>query len=269
MESLEVRYNKANGITMAYHESSASGYPLVLINGFASTMDMWNPPLLALLARTFRVIVFDNRGSGYSSASDEPFSIPLFAEDTLALLDALGISRAHILGVSMGASVAQELVLTQPGRVDRLVLLSGTCGGRQGVRMQPEIWTRLTDKSGSTEEIAVRMFSLLFPADWLQSHDPWKYCPVVREITSPENAARQADCFFAWPGSYNRLPGIRCLALVVTGTGDVVIPPENSRILAGRIAGARLAEIPDAGHGLQYQCPGKLATTVVDFLNST
>jgi pimeloyl-ACP methyl ester carboxylesterase len=132
--------------------------------------------------------------------------------------------------------------------------------------MQKEIWDRLADKSGSLADLADRMFFILFPARWLASHDPWKYCPEVHETTSEEITARQAEAFFGWTGSYDRLPEIRVPVLVVTGTDDIVIPPENSRILASRIPGARLEEIPGAGHGMQYQCPRKFADTVIEFL---
>ena len=267
MESPPVLTADVNGITIAYQDPG-SGFPLVLINGFASTMDTWNPPVLAALASHFHVIIFDHRGTGYSAASDDPFSIRLFASDTLALMDALGISRAHILGLSMGASVAQELVLAHPERVDRLILVAGTCGGPQGIGMPPGVWDMLSDKGGEPMEIANRMFSVLFPEDWLASHDPWQYCPGVHETTGMVNTARQAEAFFSWPGSWERLPGIRNPVLVITGTGDAVIPPENARILAGRIAGARLAEIPGAGHGLQYQCPDAFARAVLEFLPS-
>jgi len=256
-----------NGITLAYREIG-SGYPLLLINGFASPMDTWNPPVLSLLARHFRVIVFDNRGTGYSSASGEPFSIPLFAADTVALMDTLAIGRAHVLGLSMGASIAQELVLAHTGRVDRLVLVAGTCGGREGVGMSPEVWARLSDKSGEPVDLADRMFLILFTKQWLAAHDPWQYCPVVHEVTTEETAARQAEAFFSWEGSYNRLPSVRTPALVVTGTEDAVIPPENSGLLAKRIPGARLIRFPDAGHGLQYQCPEEFPRAILEFLNT-
>ena len=268
MGSRQVSAAGANGISIAYRDSGTSGQPLVLINGFASTMDMWSPPFLAALARSFRTIVFDNRGTGYTPADATLFSIPRFAADTAALMDALGIPRAHVLGLSMGASVAQEFSLAYPGRVDRLILVSGTCGGNEAVGIPAEIWSRLTDKSGSPADLAARMFSLLFPEDWLAARDPWQYCPSVTETTSEENAARQAEAFFSWPGSYDRLPEIRCPVLVVTGAEDRIIPPENSRILAGRIPGARLAVIPGAGHGLQYQCPGVFARIVAGFLQA-
>jgi pimeloyl-ACP methyl ester carboxylesterase len=255
----------ANGITLAYREYG-SGYPLVLINGFAATMDMWNPPVLASLARHFRLVIFDNRGTGYSSATDEPFSIPLLARDTVTLMDALSIKTAHVLGHSMGACIAQELALGYPERVDHLVLASSTCGGDRMVRMQPDVWETLSDKSGTGLDLANRMFSVLFPHTWLKGHDPWKYCPEVTETTSEESAAKQAGALFSWQGTYDRLQEIRSPALVITGTEDVVIPPENSRTLAARIPGARLAEFPGAGHGLMYQCPEQFADAVRSFL---
>ncbi len=176
MNAVPVKTLAVNGVTLAC-KILGRGYPLVLINGFASTMDTWSPPVLAALARHFRVIIFDNRGTGYSSASDEPFSITLFADDTAALMDTLGIARSHVLGLSMGASIAQELVLVHPDRVERLVLVAGTCGGAQGIRMQPDVWSRLSDKSGELMDIVNRMFSVLFPQDWLASHDPFQVLP--------------------------------------------------------------------------------------------
>lgn len=254
-----------NGVTLAYREIGA-GFPLVLINGFASTMDTWNPPVLAALAAHFRVIIFDNRGTGYSSTAKEPFSIALFADDTLALMNALGICRAHVLGLSMGASIAQELVLIKPEVVDRLILVAGTCGGSEAVRMEPKVWETLADKSGNGIDLANRMFSVLFTKDWLAEHDPWQYCPEVHEITSEESAARQAEAFFSWPGSHTRLPQIRSATLVITGADDVVIPPVNSQTISRSIPCARLVQFPGAGHGLQYQCPERFSGIVLEFL---
>jgi pimeloyl-ACP methyl ester carboxylesterase len=254
-----------NEITLAYREIG-SGYPLLMINGFASTMDTWNPRVLAMLASHFQVIIFDNRGTGYSSTSDEPFSIALFADDTRALMEALHISRAHVLGLSMGASIAQEIVLSHPELVNQLILVAGTFGGEKAERMLQETWERLADKSGTPDDLANRMFSLLFPGEWLATHDPWQYCPEVHETTSIECAGRQAGAFTGWPGSYDRLPGIRCPVLVITGTADIIIPAKNAVLLAGLIPGARCVRIPGAGHGLQYQCPEDLGREIIMFL---
>jgi pimeloyl-ACP methyl ester carboxylesterase len=258
----------ANGAVIAYQEIG-SGYPLLLINGFASTMDTWNPPVLDALAGRFRVILFDNRGTGYSSATDEPFSMSLFAADALSLMAGLGIFRAHVLGLSMGASIAQELVLRKPEAVDRLILLSGMSGGDRAVQMGQKTWETLSDKSGTILEQANRMFSLLFPEDWRATHDPWQHCPEVTETTPPEIAARQAEAFTGWPGAYDRLPGILCPVLVMTGSEDVIVPAKNAELLAERIPAARLVRVPGAGHGLQYQCPEVLSGEIIRFLIET
>ena len=253
------------GVTLVYREYG-SGFPLLLINGLASAMDTWNPPVIAALSRHFRVIVFDNRGTGYSGASVEPFSVPLFAKDAAGLMDALRITRAHVLGFSMGACIAQELALAFPEKVDRLILIAGDCGGAEAVRTDPDVFARLIDKSGTIEDVVNRMFPLLFPPAWLATHDPFRYCPEVYETTSTENAARQLAAFSTWPGSCLPLGAIRSRTLVIAGDADAVVPPENSRLLAGKIPGAEFAIFPGAGHGLMYQCPDWFSERVLGFL---
>ena len=267
MNRIPVNTVSVDDVTLAYKESG-SGHPVVFICGLGSTMDMWNPPVLEKISQQFRVIVFDNRNTGYSSASDKPISIPLLARDTAMLMDALGISSAHIIGHSMGASIAQELAFSFSEKVTRLILVAGECGGYESVRMQPEILTRLMDKSGSMQDVANRMFSLLFPSLWLALHDPLRYCPEIEEpVPGNEIVARQLDAFFTWTGSYSRLGKLRFPTLVITGTEDVIVPPINSRILSGRIYGADLVEIPGTGHGLLYQCPDRFSDCVLEFLD--
>ncbi|MDP3564886.1 MAG: alpha/beta hydrolase [Methanoregula sp.] len=266
MTRIPVKKVPVDDVTLAYRESG-SGYPVVFISGLGSTIEMWNPPVIERMSRHFRVIIFDNRGMGSSSGSDEPFTLPRLARDTALLMDALGISSAHIIGHSMGASIAQELVLGFPGKVSRLILVSGTCGGAESVPMQPETMARLTDKSGTVQEVTSRMFSLLFPASWLSHHDPARYCPAIDEAPGNEIVARQAAAFSAWAGSFSRLGDIRSPALVLTGTDDVIVPPVNSRIISERIPGSTLVEIPGAGHGLMYQCPDRFCDCVLGFLD--
>ncbi|MFA7694234.1 MAG: alpha/beta hydrolase [Methanoregula sp.] len=266
MKRIPVHTVQAGDVSLAYHESG-SGDPVVFIGGLASTMDQWNPPVLEKFSRQFRVILFDNRGTGYSNESGEPFSIALFARDTANLMDALGITRAHIIGHSMGACIAQEFALEFPKRVNRLVLVAGDCGGSEAVKMQPEIRDRLTDKSGTVQDMIRRMFSLLFPQQWLDTHDPFAYCPEVYENTSDEIVARQIETFFAWPGSYSRLGEIQSPTLVLTGDRDVIVPPKNAELLGSRIPDAQLVVFPDGGHGLMYQFPDRFCDTVLGFLD--
>ena len=129
--------------------------------------------------------------------------------------------------------------------------------------MQPEVWETLSDKSGTGSDLANRMFSVLFTKDWLAAHDPWQYCPGVHETTSEESAARQAEAFFSWPGSYDRLPEIRSPTLVVTGTDDVVIPPANAVTLSERIPGATARAVP--GRGARAACTSARKRSAVLF----
>lgn len=120
-----VKYASVNGITIGYREFG-SGEPLLVILPFSATMDMCNDTFIRQLASKNRVILFDNRGMGYSSENNEMFSISLFSNDTSGLIDALGLTSANIFGSSMGAVIAQELALDHPEKVDRLILSSAT-----------------------------------------------------------------------------------------------------------------------------------------------
>jgi pimeloyl-ACP methyl ester carboxylesterase len=251
---------------LAYRESGC-GHPVIFISGLGSTIEMWNPPVIEKISGHFRVVLFDNRGIGYSGGSARPFSIPLLARDTALLMEALGIASAHIVGHSMGASIAQELVLMFPEKVTRLVMVSGTCGGTESVPMQPETMARLTDKSGTVQDVTDRMFTLLFPASWLAGHDPSRYCPEIDEAPGNEIVERQASAFSSWAGSFSRLGDVRVPTLVVTGTDDLIVPPANSRIIHERIPGSQLVVIPGTGHGLMYQCPGRFCDRVTEFFD--
>lgn len=243
------------------------GYPIVLITGYSATMDMWAPALLQELATHYRVIVFDNRGMGKTTASDKEFTIELFADDTAALLDSLNIERAHIIGWSMGTYIAQELALRHPDKVDRLILYAADCGGEEAIQPSPEALEVLADTSGTPQERGERLLKLLFPLKWLEEHpDPRTYFPMPTETSSPENIERQYKAIVDWTGTLSRLPQITQDTLLIAGTDDVIPPPENSFIIAERIPGAWLVQFKDAGHGLMYQYPERLSRIVLTFL---
>ena len=243
------------------------GEPIVLIMGYGSTMDMWDHHFLENLSSKYRVIVFDNRGMGNTTAPPGNFSIAQFANDTVGIMSALGIEKADVLGWSMGSFVAQELAIRHPERVNKIILYAGDCGGKEAVVPSPKVLSDLANNSGTPEERGMRLLDLLFPKDWL-SRQPafYKWFPIPKETSSPENIERQAQAIATWPGSFDRLGSIESPALVVTGTEDVIAPPENAFILAQRIKGSWLVQFNGAGHGLMYQYPDKLARIVGDFI---
>ena len=109
----------------------------MLIMGYGSTMDMWDPHFLENLSSEYRVIVFDNRGMGNTTAPPGNFSIAQFANDTAGLMTALGIEKAHVLGWSMGSFVASELALRHPEKVNKIILYAADCGGKEAVAPSP------------------------------------------------------------------------------------------------------------------------------------
>jgi pimeloyl-ACP methyl ester carboxylesterase len=256
-------------ISIAYR-TLGQGEPIVLIMGYSSTMDMWDPHFLDNLSSQYMVIIFDNRGMGSTTAPPGNFSIAQLADDTAGLMEALGIDEAHVLGWSMGSFVAQELAIRHPERVNKIILYAGDCGGEEAVLASPEVLKDLANNSGPPEERGMRLLNLLFPKDWL-SRQPafYKWFPIPKESSLPENIERQTQAIAAWPGTFDRLGSIESPALVVTGTEDVITPPENAFILAQRINGSWLVQFNGAGHGLMYQYPDRLAKIVTDFIELT
>jgi pimeloyl-ACP methyl ester carboxylesterase len=110
------------------------GHPLILIMGLRGTMDLWDPRFVKSLARRHRVIMFDDRGMGFTSAGEKEFTHDTFADDTAGFITSLGLEKADVLGWSMGASVALLLAMKRPELVDRLILLAGGCGGAEAAR---------------------------------------------------------------------------------------------------------------------------------------
>ncbi len=256
---------RAGDISIAWSERG-SGEPLLLIAGFGTTRLIWEEETLDRLAERYRVIVFDNRGMGETDAGTREFSIRRFAEDTCGLLQSLGIEKCHVLGWSMGSFVAQELALAHPERVDRLVLYASFADW--STPPSQETIDLLNDASGTGEERGMRWVQTLFPAKWLAANGR-----RVGEIFSRplgnvpgESVTRQQEAIQGWEGSAGRLPGIRKPTLLLCGKEDVLVPPENSHLMAGLLPHVTLRILPGMGHGLMFQDPETFCSIVLGFL---
>lgn len=220
------------------------GPPLVMIMGYSANMDWWDPELIKALATSFGLLCFDNRGAGRTTAGVKRFSIKQFALDTAGLMDRLQIPRAHVIGVSMGGMIAQQLALDYPWKVDRLVLCCTAPGGIHTKLPRFRVTNRLAIRSRNPGRIARRIVDVLFPEAYLCEH-PETYDRLLDVVSrapiAPMSALRQALAV-AWCSLYGRIPSIESRTLVLCGSEDVLAPPENSRVLARRIPGASLRE---------------------------
>jgi pimeloyl-ACP methyl ester carboxylesterase len=257
-------------INMAYKQLNKGGAkPMILITGLGATMDMWNPLLLEqLLSSNHTVIIFDNRGAGESTAGTKEFSISQFTNDTAGLLEALKIEKADVLGWSMGSFIAQELALTNPDKINSLILYASGCGGQDAEPPSPEVIQTFTNISSITpQELGQKLISLLFPTDWFKANPNYlNYFPIPKESVSPEIMGKQSEAIANWTGTCNAITKITQPTLIIVGTDDAFTPALNSLMLVERIPSPWLVQIKNAGHGLMYQFPDEFNRILMTFL---
>jgi len=251
-----------------YYEIQGSGYPLILIRGLGSNADHWYCQA-PVFSEHYSVVVFDNRGIGRSDIPDAPFTISEMAKDTVLLMDVLGIAKAHILGISMGGMIAQEIAVKYGQRVNGLILACTHCGGLHTVQPAPGILEDLSESlfAGTPEATQKGMKSLFSDRTIQQNPDvvqrygevSKRFPPAVQVLLYQIKAIQGHD---TWEG----LNRIENPTLVLTGSEDALIPPENSRILSERIPHARLQVIEKVGHQLFIEEPDACNRAVLEFL---
>ena len=155
---------KVNDINI-YHEIHGDGFPFLLIRGLSSDVYRWPSSFVKEISHKFKVILFDNRGAGRTDKPDIEYSIKMMADDTVGLMKAMNIEKANILGYSMGGSIAQEVVLNYPERVNKLLLCGAGCGGPNAKAATAEVLNLLTfDRKGMTpEQVLRKTLPILFP----------------------------------------------------------------------------------------------------------
>lgn len=262
---------KVNDIQMFY-EVHGEGFPLIMVMGFTGNTSWWDPRWIQTLSGKFKVIAFDNRGAGHTDMSDRKYSIKLFADDTAGLMNALGIPRANVLGISMGGMIAQELVLNYPEKVKKLVLCSTYCGGAKSVQPSQEVLKALTPDRGtvSAEEVARMTIPLLFTEEFIKNN-PGAEELIMQQITknpiSNEALMRQVNAIMNFD-AYDRLSQIKVPTLVLYGKRDILIPPENGAILGKAIPKARLVSFENSAHGLIEETE-EVLHTILEFLTES
>jgi pimeloyl-ACP methyl ester carboxylesterase len=258
---------QVNDIRM-YYEERGEGFPLVLIMGLGCNLDWWGDELWDALASQYRVVAFDNRGAGRTDAPKVPYSIAGFAADTIGLMDALDIAKAHVFGVSMGGMIAQEVALRYADRVEKLVLGCTCCGGPETIQASPEVLQILVTRNDHPDAMKAGITKLLFPDAFAAIHasrieEYWKRISAIP--TEPDAFYRQLTAIQQW-GCFDRLPNLQAPTLILHGTDDILVPPGNAEVLANRIPNATVKLYEGTGHGFTGQMPQEVAADVLAFL---
>ena len=259
---------KANGIEI-YYEISGSGPPLTLIMGLGCSLRQWQW-MVPVFAESFRVIAFDNRGVGKSGKPDMDYTTEMFADDTCALLKALGVDKTHVLSASVGGMIAQRFALKYPEMVDRLVLGCTMPNFRHISPTQDDLETMQKSQVLSLEESVETMMGLFLTEQFFA--DEPDQVAKMKEVMMIEKEEQGPDAFLLQLGAamihdtIDEVKEIKAPTLMLTGDLDPMSPVENSRWLAGQIPNSTLAEIPGIRHAFWVEKYQEACEIVIKFL---
>ncbi len=262
-------------VEIHYDVLGTTGPVVLFIAGLGMRGEQWTPLARTLLSRGFRAIHFDNRDIGRSSRVDGGnYSLEDMATDTLAVLDHAGIEKAHVIGISMGGMISQELLLRQPERFSRAVLMATWAGGPTMVVPDAQIVEmlvpRMDPKDGVAVEAHLRKLYAAITAPGFAEKNGHLIDMVVafglEQMVTADAMVRQLRAVGRF-SSWDRLPELNIPMLVVHGEADPLIPFENGANLARRIPGARLRALPNVGHLVPLEAPLETFGAILDFLS--
>jgi 3-oxoadipate enol-lactonase len=247
------------------YDRAGSGPPLLAIMGRSGTYSHWDPSFLADLRGDFDVIVYDHRGVGASSRLEGPLSIREMAQDAAGLLTALDVDSAHILGISMGGMIAQELALAEPERIRTLALGCTYCGGPGSRHTSREVVERVAQavQSGDPERAIRASWEANVSPAFAADEAAWQRFREIglrRRVSLQVIAAQTQACIEHDTSA--RLGEIAMPTLVVHGTVDQVLPVVNGKMIAELIDDAHLELFDDVGHLFFWERPEQSAELV-------
>jgi 3-oxoadipate enol-lactonase len=254
-----------DGTKLHYERHGESGEPLLLIMGLGGTIEFWQFQT-PVLARRHRVAVYDNRGMGKSDKPRGPYDVATLANDALAVLDAAGFDRAHVVGISMGGMIAQELALRHPDRVGALVLAATYAkpdDDAKNFASGPVDFSTVEPK-----QLFKVLMGLVLTPEFIAREKEW-----LRGLRERTLEAFVLDGFLAQMqaalghDTTAELDNLAAPTLVITGTADKLVPAKNSDVLASLISGAKLIKIEGGSHGFNVEMPDRFNDEVLRFLD--
>lgn len=259
---------KVGDINM-YYEVHGKGEPLVFINGCHMCAALLYRHI-PVFAREYRVITFDNRGTGKSDAPDIPYSLEMMAKDLAGLLDVIGIEKAHFAGYSMGARIAEEVALSYPERVNSIILACPVTWSTQvpwksvPVSMEEKIrWEAMP-----LEEMVRAFLDSLVTDEFIQKNRKLaeKMIEIIIEGYGPPHSQKWHSHASASYDNYARLPQIKAPTLIMAGGVDRTVPLDNIRILTARIPVAELVVLEKMDHFFMWEAFEESNRIMLDFL---
>jgi len=276
-------------IDIAY-KMLGKGDPILLFNGASDGMDAWHPSFLEGLSSDHTVIAFDTRGIGNSTTGSKPYTYQQLANDSASLLDALKIPKADVMGYSLGSYIAEQLAIMFPDKVNSLLLVGSSCGGKdhtpkppEFIKLQSDIVNKSLNNVSISHEEMKELVSASLGSGWIRLHPESLDIPAnittlqqLKPGLPPEiannqnNVGKHWEDNPNWSGACDELAKLAKPTLVITGTDDNMYQPHvNSLKIVEKIPGAWLVQIKDAGHAVMDQYPEEIAKILNTFLSTT
>jgi 3-oxoadipate enol-lactonase len=256
---------QANGIAIYYELHGPEGADvLVLSNGVLMSTASWATQV-PVLARHYRVLLYDCRGMWQSDHPAGPYSMELHADDLAALLDALGIERAHIAGISYGGEVSLAFAHRYPARTRSLIVSSAVSHVDPLLAGWMASWIAAT-RAGDPELLFAATYPLNFSEAWIAANAPALEAARQRYATLDMDAFLELLLGFSRLSLTGVLHEIGAPALVIVGEDDLLKPRKYAELIAREIPGAELAVVPHAGHAVCWEQPGLFNTLILGFL---
>ncbi|MGQ0523770.1 MAG: alpha/beta fold hydrolase [Betaproteobacteria bacterium] len=251
------------------YQVSGSGHPLIFVSGLGGVGRYWEPQLPAFGAR-YRVVTYDQRGTGGSDKKQRSFSVDQMAREVVALMDALGIDKAHIVGLSTGGAIGQTLAIEYPQRLARMVVVSTWTHCDPWFRRLFEARRAMYQQAGS--ELHAMFHPLwLYPPDYVNAHDAEideERRKAVAGAPPVEVSIGRIDAIMAFDRRAD-LHRIKTPVLIVSADNDYITPSYYAEALARAIPGSKLALMKGGGHSVSKTRPEDFDRLALDFLGAS
>jgi pimeloyl-ACP methyl ester carboxylesterase len=263
-------HQTVNGIKI-YYEEQGKGEPLILINGLAFPMDLWFAQIQEL-SKDFRVIALDNRGIGQSDKPDEECSIAIMAADAVGLLKALGIEKAHVAGLSMGGFISQEIALSYPSMVNRLILIATGMGGPRSLLLGKPFWDKVTVaiKGLPPQQIYRTDLTLMAAPGFAEKHPDILDQAVQLRMKNPQplhGFVRQYVACSAFDIN-ERAQNISQPTLIILGKDDPLFPIPLAEDYSKKLPKAKMIVYENCGHAIHLEKADQLSRDMREFLKA-